>query len=137
MIISTSKRSEVLACVEQPAAGFCIDREGGCINYQQYRCLISIPSPDKPPVLLPKQTDQIRTNRTPEGYIIAGPYSEGLAPVRDGDRFGYIDRNQKLVIPLRFEQAGQFYNGRARVVENGKSFFIDKNGERVAGAGGK
>ncbi|MEZ4687263.1 MAG: WG repeat-containing protein [Bacteroidia bacterium] len=131
LILSRPSDPEVLACVEKAGRSFCIDREGGCINYQQYRCLISIPSPDKPPVLLPKQTDQIRTSRTPDGYIITGPYSEGLAPVRDGDRFGYIDRSQKLVIPIRFEQAGQFYNGRARVVENGKSFFIDREGKKL------
>jgi WD40 repeat protein len=133
LIISRPSDPRVLACVEKDGKSFCVDRNGDCISYQNYFCVPTIPTPESVPELLPKKLNQIRASRTPDGYIIAGPFSEGLAPVRDGDRFGYIDRSQKLVIPLRFEQAGQFYNGRARVMENGKRFFIGTDGERIGG----
>jgi WD40 repeat protein len=130
LIISRPNDPTILACVQKDGKSFCVDQKGVCQDYQNYLCVPTIPAPEKVPELIPKQIDHIRASRTPDGYIITGPFSEGLAPVSDGKRFGYIDETQKLVIPIRYEQAGQFYNGRARVVLEGERFFIDKDGER-------
>jgi hypothetical protein len=58
-------------------------------------------------------------------------FTEGLAPANDGDAWGYVDRNRKLVIPLQFLYAGHFDHGMARVRVGDKFFFIDNNGNRI------
>ncbi len=58
-------------------------------------------------------------------------YSEGLAPVNRDGQWGYVDRARNLVIPFQFKYAGQFDHGMARVVLEGRAFFIDKMGTRV------
>ena len=85
-------------------------------------------------------------------YTAAGSFTEGLAPVSlsgkaeftasedetvdgflgpadDGQRWGFIDPNGELVIPMKFNRVSQFSEGRARVRHNGKWGFIDKTGE--------
>ncbi len=42
-------------------------------------------------------------------------YHEGLAAVRLGDQYGYIDRSGRVVIPPRFQYAQIFSKGLARV----------------------
>jgi len=48
-------------------------------------------------------------------YTRAGDFSEGLAAVRVGDKWGYIDRAGKRVIPPQFRTAEPFYGGLALV----------------------
>jgi hypothetical protein len=48
-------------------------------------------------------------------FDFAGPFNEGLAPVRLGNKFGYIAKSGKLVIPARFDLALPFHEGRAIV----------------------
>jgi hypothetical protein len=62
-------------------------------------------------------------------------FSEGLAAVRVGDRWGFIDRTGRMVIPARFEEGpthgppiGSFKKGLAAVYENGSWQFIDVSG---------
>ncbi|MDX1905731.1 MAG: WG repeat-containing protein [Bacteroidia bacterium] len=43
------------------------------------------------------------------------PYSEGLAAVRSGERWGYIDSTQRLVIPIQYTEPAPFVNGLAEV----------------------
>jgi hypothetical protein len=73
------------------------------------------------------------------------PYSEGLAPVckdcvhermdeywiTKGGTWGYIDLEGKVVIEPRFSAAEPFANGRASVVENGRSFEIGPDGAEL------
>jgi hypothetical protein len=68
------------------------------------------------------------------------PNSPGLRPFRTEDppnaapspdripKWGYIDLRGKVVIPVRFEEAAPFSNGRARVRLGGKYGFIDNSG---------
>lgn len=51
-----------------------------------------------------------------------GDFHEGLAAVgiaKPGSidsyprKYGYIDRQGKLIVPLKFDRAGDFYQGRA------------------------
>ena len=90
-------------------------------------------------------------------YMGAGPFWEGLAPVskspmaddlptedemmdnRGGSkaayrqRWGFIDPNGKLVIPMAFSRVSPFIEGRARArsPRSGKWGFIDKTGKFV------
>ncbi|HUT60370.1 MAG TPA: WG repeat-containing protein [Phycisphaerae bacterium] len=84
-------------------------------------------------------------------YMAAGGFYDGLAPVSmsekaefcrvedetvdgffgpadDGQRWGFIDPNGKLVIPMKFNRVSWFSEGRARARHNGKWGFIDKAG---------
>ncbi|RYY97432.1 MAG: WG repeat-containing protein [Chitinophagaceae bacterium] len=66
-------------------------------------------------------------------------FSEGLAAVKvsgnltekDTDRWGFVDRTGKLVIPGSFQHAYSFSGGFANVKQDGKRFFIDKTGRAV------
>lgn len=46
----------------------------------------------------------------------AGDFSEGLAPVRIGRLWGYIDRSGKMVIAPQFQGAAEFRDGLGRIV---------------------
>jgi hypothetical protein len=70
-------------------------------------------------------------------------FSEGLAVVRQGARYGYIDKKQ-IVIPIKFDAADEFSEGLAAVavregstfmekLHNAKYGYIDKTGNIVIG----
>lgn len=42
-------------------------------------------------------------------------FSEGRAAFKDGDKWGYVDKKGTLVIPPRYQTAGRFQNGMAKV----------------------
>ena len=59
-------------------------------------------------------------------------FSEGLVVVSRDDRYGYMNKQQKLVIPYRYVSAGDFKEGLAVVLgENWKRGVIDKKGNMV------
>lgn len=74
-------------------------------------------------------------------YYDARPFSEGMAAVRfgktnaDGSNprlvWGYINTTGSVVIPLEYESVSEFSNGRARVVKDKRTFYIDKTGNKV------
>nr|WP_246623808.1 WG repeat-containing protein [Sphingomonas colocasiae] len=64
----------------------------------------------------------------PFRFEIAQHFSEGLAAVRTGGRFGYIDRSGKLIIPARYRAAGPFLHGYAEVRTGRGSGIIDRTG---------
>lgn len=64
-------------------------------------------------------------------YDGAKIFSEGLAPVMDNDKWGYINTQGKIVIPLAYEEAQIFSKDLAAVRSNGKWGYIDKNGKTV------
>lgn len=56
-------------------------------------------------------------------------FSNDLASVRRGDKYGYIDRRGEIMIPLLYDEAYSFSDeGLATVVKNGVSFTIDTEG---------
>lgn len=59
-----------------------------------------------------------------------GDFSEGLAAVRDGDLWGYVNLQGELVIPCVWTHAREFYGGYA-VVEDGLYGVIDTTGAEV------
>src|SRR5688572_33310219 len=56
-----------------------------------------------------------------------GPFAEGLARVKIGERWGYLDRDGTIVINPQFEQAFDFNRSEERRV--GKS--VDLGGRRI------
>lgn len=56
-------------------------------------------------------------------------YSDGLAAVYFQERWGFVDKNDKLVINYAFEDVKPFNNGVAQVKYQGKWIYIDKKGK--------
>ncbi len=52
--------------------------------------------------------------------------------VRKG-KFGFINKNNKIVIPAKFDYAYDFKNGLAKVQVNGKWTYINRKGEPITG----
>jgi hypothetical protein len=61
----------------------------------------------------------------------AGDFSEGLAPVQIGNRFGFIDTSGNLRIAAAFDRVGAFSGGLAPFLENGKWGYVDVTGGRA------
>lgn len=59
-------------------------------------------------------------------------FSFGLAAVKKNKKWGFIDEQGKLVIPMIYDEVDYFtQNKLSAVVKNGKSGFIDKTGKEV------
>ena len=58
-------------------------------------------------------------------------YSEGIAIVQIGDKFGYIDEAEKEITPVKYDATGAFKEGMAKVKLNDKWGFIDKTGKEI------
>jgi len=67
-----------------------------------------------------------------ENVTDAKPFSEGLAPVRISDQWGFASTNGSIVIKASFKSVGYFSNGLAwGKTEEGKIGFVDKKGNWV------
>ncbi|MGD9560058.1 MAG: WG repeat-containing protein [Oscillospiraceae bacterium] len=57
---------------------------------------------------------------SPNGYWMnIGFFTDGLCPVAQGGKYGFIDTQGKLVVPLEFDGASHVYQGRAWVQQDG------------------
>ncbi len=56
-------------------------------------------------------------------------FSEGLAKIQLGNRFGYINTKGEITIPVQYNGAYSFHNGLARVYKNNKWGFIKPNNQ--------
>lgn len=54
-------------------------------------------------------------------------FSDGYAPVKKGEKWGYIDKKGKLVIPAKFDEVDDFIRGLARI------YVTDAYGNRTIG----
>jgi hypothetical protein len=54
-----------------------------------------------------------------------------LIPYREGDKWGFCDRNKKIVIPCKYDDVEDFSEGLAPVELYGKWGFVDKEGKEV------
>lgn len=67
-----------------------------------------------------------------EDYDEARIFTFGLAPASKNKKWGFIDENGKLVIPLIYDEADYFTkNGLSAVKRNGKSGFINQQGKEI------
>jgi hypothetical protein len=77
-------------------------------------------------------------NRLPSHFSLCGQFSEGMAPVVVGNRWGYVDHSGKLVIPAQYFRATYFSEGLAPVaIAQDKVLkwgFIDHAGKFVISA---
>ena len=68
----------------------------------------------------------------PPQYPEARPFSQGLAPVRVGDRWGYVGTSGSTAISPRYTEAFPFNGGRALVLDGiSNFFFVDSSGNRT------
>ncbi len=69
-------------------------------------------------------------------------FTEGLGPVSFNDKYGYIDKTGKIVIPLKFIDGENFDHGKAYVQIKGEKgsigdrnasewIYIDKTGKKI------
>lgn len=63
-------------------------------------------------------------------YDFVGDFYNDLAVVRKGERYGFINRNKSLVVPLKYNYARAFSEERA-VVKLFKYGYIDVSGEEI------
>jgi hypothetical protein len=70
------------------------------------------------------------SNYIPEN-VARRSYSEGLRPVQLGQKWGYIDSDEKFVIPQLYDRAGPFREGLAQVRQGEKWGLIDRDGRFV------
>lgn len=73
-------------------------------------------------------------------YNDVGNFHEGLAWICSGDsnayyglkglQFGFIDQTGKIIIPMTYDDATSFYNGKALVYQK-KMFYINKEGQWI------
>jgi hypothetical protein len=68
---------------------------------------------------------------TRERYDHAKDFSEGLAPVRVKEKWGYIDKAGRMVIAPKFAEAEPFSDGLARVNQGNLFGYIDSSGAFV------
>ena len=66
-----------------------------------------------------------------ERYDSADHFSEGLAPVRVGNKWGYIDKTGKMVIAPQFDVVSSFADGVALASTNRLFGYIDHAGKFV------
>lgn len=59
------------------------------------------------------------------------PFNEGLAVVKKDQKYGFINENNKTVIPFNYDFALSFSEGLAPVARNGKMGFINKNNVNI------
>lgn len=70
---------------------------------------------------------------TPLFYDEVGYYDPEVKRIRvgKGEKYGFLDELAHMVIPIIYEYAEIFDHGKARVMLNGRAFFIDPNGKEV------
>jgi len=74
----------------------------------------------------------IKTLVTPSlEYDWIGCFADGLSSVKKHNKYGFIDKRGKLIIPLEYDGSRNFSEGIATVKKNGKWGYIDKAGEIV------
>ena len=57
---------------------------------------------------------------------------DGMAAIKVGKKWGFIDANGNMVIPPQFEEVNSFSEGSAEVKSNGQWVHIDKTGKIVS-----
>ena len=70
-------------------------------------------------------------------FDIIDDFHEGLARAAVGGyKYGYVDSDMKLVIPMKYDEAADFKDGRAKARRGDQWIFIDKTGGELE-IGGK
>ena len=67
----------------------------------------------------------------PKEYAFEDSFVEGFARVKNGKKWGYIDRNKQEIVELKYDEASHFSGGLARIRLKDKFGFIDTTGKEV------
>jgi WG containing repeat len=59
-------------------------------------------------------------------------FSDGLAPVRKGEKWGFVDKSGKVIVPLDWDRVGRFKEGLAPVEKGDKWGVVDNTGKVIA-----
>jgi hypothetical protein len=70
------------------------------------------------------------------GFDLEG-FSDGLIPIRKGEKWGYLDKDGKLAIPAKYDRVTGFNSGHAVAMLNKNFIILNTNGEEspVEGSG--
>jgi len=72
------------------------------------------------------------TNASRYVFDYIGDFHLSRAIVNRENKFGFLDRNCKIVIPIIYDNVSIFdSNGMAKVSLDGREFFIDREGSKV------
>lgn len=82
----------------------------------------------KPAAMINKQG---KTILSLSQYTDANPFSEGLAVIEKGDKYGCIDKNGNIVIPFIYDEILDFSYGVTLVKKDDEYGIIDKNNKEV------
>ena len=66
----------------------------------------------------------------PANYSSIDEFNNGMAAVKVGSKYGYINRKGVLVIQPQYDSAGMFFLYSARVVKGKERFLIDTDGNK-------
>ncbi len=64
-------------------------------------------------------------------FADAGPFSEGLAPVKVGSKWGYVGKGGEMVVEPKYDYAWRFSEGFGRVLVGEKHGYVDRTGKVV------
>lgn len=78
------------------------------------------------------QENSEKSKKTKNLFDLEYSYSQNLAKVQKKEKWGFIDTNKNVVIPIKYEDASSFINGFSRVQQNSKIAFIDTLGNLVS-----
>lgn len=81
--------------------------------------------------LITKLDSNSTTSNTSAKYEVVGNICNGLALVRNGLLYGYVNAKGEIVIPAQFEEARGFSEGLAAVKKGNKWGFINTSGSIV------
>lgn len=75
----------------------------------------------------PEETEQREYTQTE--YEKVGSFKNGFAKIRTSEGFGFINRNNEVVVAPIYDKAEDFCNGFAEVKKNGKWGFVNSQGD--------
>lgn len=64
-------------------------------------------------------------------FVFQNDFTDGLAPIKIGQVYGYVNPKGEVKIEPQFDYAGSFGSGFAPVFNNGEYYFIDGKGMRA------
>lgn len=129
-----SSFSEGYAAVNKNGKWGFIDRTGKVVIQPQFKSawafqegLARIKPFDQPEQFIASSGKKIASTE----WVASADFSGGLAKVRVGSTYGYIDTTGKLIIPAIYDRAWDFKAGLAVIGHDGLLGLIDTNGTEV------
>ncbi|KFC23747.1 WG repeat-containing protein [Epilithonimonas lactis] len=65
------------------------------------------------------------------GFMVFGDFKDGLAKARIDNKFGFIDENGKIIIPIKYDYCNEFEDGFSIIESNKKYGAINTKGKII------